>query len=978
MTGASIAAIGGGLTLLLTAATYAQQDFTWNGGGATDLWTNDANWLPGAPNFDLESGRLIFGSTGEEEQRPNNTAGQDWINIGGLLFNDTADAELTLTGLRSLSFDDGASITNDSTFLQTINNRIFGNGSDLTINAATGNLTFTLAINLRDADPEDAEDAGMRLTITGASDTTLTRTISGEGGTVFKNDTGVLTLSGFNTYDGGTTLNAGTIVLGNNRALGFGDSADLLVAGDGAISSNNDLRAIDNNIKIRGGVTLTFSGSNNLRLNGVISDLDEMISGSLNVNTATAADELNLQGDNTYTGGTTLTRGTIVLGHDNALGDDTDGMAILTLAGDDGRLKSDANDRTISNAIDTGSFNLSVVGATDLTLTGIISGTGGLTKGLSDEDKGTLTLTGVNTYTGLTTVNNGTLILQELASIGGAVDVNGGVFGGGGSMTGDLTNIAGTVAPGDGVGTLEVTGNYDQQADSTLAVEIDADTKVSDLLRIFSGGATLADDSTIDVSIVGDGYLPSGPNFKFTIIDADMPITDLGEGADISLASESVTIDLIRDTDFVSGSDTEYKLQVLRAADAYSSAAFGGNSTSIGKALDSLIFIADGAPSGRSADLLGQLDTLNSQDYNTAVRQLSPEPYNIAITESIDVAQAFTSAQVMYLAGRRAGLPSAPITAPAPRSGPRPGSLAMAVSNPAILPAAFWQEAEPQPLPTAAYRGSRWSNYFKVQGLFSDQDSSTNRTGYDATSVGLQAGVDYTFSPQLVVGLAFGYTFTDADLDGGLGEINDHTVRSGPYMSWTKGNTYVDSSLTFGYHFFDSTRNIPSLARVVQSDYEGIDATAYLGAGHHLEIAPQLFLTPTISLQYSYFDFDSFTESGGGGADLAVDERQSSSLRTRLGVNLSARLEWDWKLVPYLFLGWEHEFLEDDDIEATFASGGNPFLIDTGSRVSDSVIVGGGINARLRHDMSAFIRFENAIAADGDATTVAAGLSINF
>ena len=145
-----------------------------------------------------------------------------------------------------------------------------------------------------------------------------------------------------------------------------------------------------------------------------------------------------------------------------------------------------------------------------------------------------------------------------------------------------------------------------------------------------------------------------------------------------------------------------------------------------------------------------------------------------------DVAQAFTSAQVMYLAGRRAGLPSSAAPAPAPRSGPRPGSLAMAVSHPAILPAAFWQDAEAQPLPTAAYRGSRWSNYFKVQGLFSDQDSSANRTGYDATSVGLQAGVDYTFSPQLVVGLAFGYTYTDADLDAGLGEIEDHTVRSGP------------------------------------------------------------------------------------------------------------------------------------------------------------------------------------------------------
>ena len=295
---------------------------------------------------------------------------------------------------------------------------------------------------------------------------------------------------------------------------------------------------------------------------------------------------------------------------------------------------------------------------------------------------------------------------------------------------------------------------------------------------------------------------------------ADGGITDNGVG-DPTL--DSATVKLVNEIDA-----NTWALRLERSGDAYSAAASPGNNTSIGRALDSLIQIADGAPSGRSADLLGKLDTLNSQDYNTAVRQLSPEPYNIAITESIDVAQAFTSAQVMYLAGRRAGLPSAPITAPAPRSGPRPGSLAMAVSNPAILPAAFWQEAEPQPLPTAAYRGSRWSNYFKVQGLFSDQDSSTNRTGYDATSVGLQAGVDYTFSPQLVVGLAFGYTFTDADLDGGLGEINDHTVRSGPYMSWTKGNTYVDSSLTFGYHFFDSTRNIPSLARVVQSDYEGI------------------------------------------------------------------------------------------------------------------------------------------------------------
>ena len=113
--------------------------------------------------------------------------------------------------------------------------------------------------------------------------------------------------------------------------------------------------------------------------------------------------------------------------------------------------------------------------------------------------------------------------------------------------------------------------------------------------------------------------------------------------------------------------------------------------------------------------------------------------------------------------------------------------------------------------------------------------------------------------------------------------------------------------------------------------------------------------------------------AGVTGADRTVD-----SLRSRLGANISLKLDWDMDIVPYFFLGWEHEFFEDEDIEATFAAGGNPFTIDTGSPGKDSVFVGGGVNILLKHDVSAFVRYEGSFADDSTVSGIAAGISIAF
>lgn len=108
-----------------------------------------------------------------------------------------------------------------------------------------------------------------------------------------------------------------------------------------------------------------------------------------------------------------------------------------------------------------------------------ISGHGGLTK----QGIGTLVLSGNNTYSGPTLVNQGRLAVN--GSLQSTVAVNaGGVLGGNGRIGALVVNPGGVVAPGNSIGTLQVSSDVTFQPGSTYAVEVD--TTGSD--RLVSGG----------------------------------------------------------------------------------------------------------------------------------------------------------------------------------------------------------------------------------------------------------------------------------------------------------------------------------------------------------------------------------------------------------------------------------------------------------------------------------------------------------
>jgi autotransporter-associated beta strand repeat len=176
--------------------------------------------------------------------------------------------------------------------------------------------------------------------------TTYMGFISGTG-SLTQAGAGVLTLTGENTYTGGTTIAAGTLQIGNGEAAGS-------ITGD---VTNNGALVFDRSDVATYAGTITGTGS-----------LTQAGTGTL-----------VLTGANTYTGGTTIATGTLQIGN----------------GGTSGSVTGDITNNTalIFNRSDA------------VTYAGVISGTGSLTQA----GPGTLVLTGANTYTGGTTIATGTL-----------------------------------------------------------------------------------------------------------------------------------------------------------------------------------------------------------------------------------------------------------------------------------------------------------------------------------------------------------------------------------------------------------------------------------------------------------------------------------------------------------------------------------------------------------------------------------------
>ena len=215
---------------------------------------------------------------------------------------------------------------------------------------------------------------------------------------------GTLVLNNANTFGGGSgsiLLSNGTIVAGDNNALSTARITTTFATG--TLSANKDV-TLANNFSLNTDADLAVdTAGHQISLTGRIQANSGGGSAARLIKKGVGT--LTLSGNNTDAGGTVLNQGTLSVSSDSNLGDVNGGLTF-----DGGELKfGSAFDLSTSRAI-----NLSAGGGTidmagnESTIRRAISGSGGLTvKDSSNSANGTLTLEGMNDYTGATTIADG-------------------------------------------------------------------------------------------------------------------------------------------------------------------------------------------------------------------------------------------------------------------------------------------------------------------------------------------------------------------------------------------------------------------------------------------------------------------------------------------------------------------------------------------------------------------------------------------
>ncbi|NBP58692.1 hypothetical protein EBU71_19555, partial [bacterium] len=285
-----------------------------------------------------------------------------------------------------------------------------------------------------------------------ANQTLQTGVISGVGNLIKDTDSSsILTLSGTNTYSGGTTISAGTLKVNNATALGASSGAVSITSGavldlngitmtntnaltvngtgitnGGAVINSNSTAAtyaglltLGSASSIIGGTgTITLSNASTIAGSGFALILGGAQGGTVSsiIGTGTGtltkqdAGTWTLSGANTYSGATTISGGTLKISADNNLGTAPVSATAGQLTLNGGILNTTANFTLNSNrgiALGTSHGTINTDTSTTLTYGGIIAGSNNLSKSGS----GILILSGNSTYSGTTTISAGTLKL---------------------------------------------------------------------------------------------------------------------------------------------------------------------------------------------------------------------------------------------------------------------------------------------------------------------------------------------------------------------------------------------------------------------------------------------------------------------------------------------------------------------------------------------------------------------------------------
>ncbi len=770
-------------TLILSGANTYSGGTTLSAGILSVAADNSLGNASGALTF---NGGTLQATTGFTSSRNVNMTAAGTIDVTGTpltmsgIFSGTGT--LTKNGIGALalsaanSYTGGTTISAGVLYVSADNN--LGNSSGiLTFNGGELQATagFTSSRNVTMAGPGTIDVVVTPLTMSG---------IFSGAGALTKLGIGTLILSGANSYSGGTTVSAGTLQ-GTTTSL------------QGTINNNS---------------SVIFDQATSGTYSGVMSG-----TGAL---TKSGTGTLTLGGANTYSGGTTVSAG--------------------TLQGTTTSLQG-----TINN-------NSSVIfdQATAGTYSGAMSGTGTLMKC----GNGVLTFSGINTYIGMTSIQQGGLAVN--GAIGGPVFVSPSTSLRGTGSVGTVQNN-GAVIPGASIGTLIINGDYTQDPTASLIIEIDDSPVISDLLSI-TGTANL--DGILDLDPL-PGIYQAGTAYTF-----------------LQASTINGTFSQLIEThplDFVINYFTNFVQIYIPFTESVLPLPIDGLKGGA-KDIAKYLFSCSVRYSDELIAILRPLVKVSPKDFSAALLQLGPQQFG-----SLALSNLQNSTRVGQSMNRASDVYESYYLTPCYQS----------FKDPASAP--------------------DQSIWFNPIGYYYKQNEMQEQVSFNSKTYGFTTGFSTRLFDHLVVSAGTGYTHSSLDWYENNGNGHIQSVYLSPSMGYVGEYGYAGLVLLGSRSFYEVNRKIryPNFKNTAHSNHKSYDLLAGCRGSLKLKFPENfqknLFLLPTVNIDYLNIFESGYQESGAGAISLSVKNVHSSFLRPEVKFKLLK--EFNMHSVcssPNIYVGW--------------------------------------------------------------------------
>ncbi|MDQ2867296.1 MAG: autotransporter domain-containing protein [Verrucomicrobiota bacterium] len=936
-----VSAANGAFTFFNSATAGTSTTFTNNGGtvsgepGGKTVFHDTST----AGSATITNIGTTFGATGGlTEFLDTSTAGSatitnngngEFIRAGGsTVFHDTSTA-----GSATITNNGGIVVGADGGFTEFFDTST-GGSATITNNGATVSGAFGGFTKFHDtSSASSATITNNGGTVSGAgsgstkffdASTASSATINNNGPTVSGASIGVTDFNQSSTAGSATINNNGSTVSGSSG--GFTDFFNASTAGSATINNNGGTVSGGgggftdfHDTSAAGSATLIANGGTNGGGGGQILFLNDSTGGTARVevfgNGSLDISKHNLPG---VTIGSLQGTGNVFLGAEN-----------LTVGGNN-------LSTTFSGVIQDGGFG---------------GGTGG---SLTKIGTGTLALSGVNTYTGNTTVNGGEQDVDGSIASPNTFANPGGTLGGMGAIGGNVAN-SGIVSPGDNSpGTLTVNGNYTQNANGTLKIEIGGLAPAQhDLLQLPTGSAALT----------GTLQLVRLNNFMPVSGDRVTIITDGSGHSGIFSTVTSTFTGLIQPVPMYNETTDVYVL--FEQSATFQSQGLTPNQRAVGEDID------DSANDPRAAALVGFLGSEPLANLPADLDLIAPDElasiYEVGFSQAV-VQNNNLQHRMDDIRAGSTGFSSAGYQAPAVSS--KDGKDVIADKN---MPPVF-----------VAAPDNRWGVFVTGSGDFVNvDDHDFNAPGYDITTGNVLLGVDYRIGQHVALGIDGSYASSTVDLVN-RGRIDVDGGKAGVYgtvygFKILGADVHLDGALGGGWNNYDTNRTgLQGLPVRGSSDGTELNALIAYGGDYHFG---HLLVGSWSTVQYTNIDLNGFTETGSL-APLRYPDQSQDSFRSSTGLRIAYEAHCGHLIIrPEVRAGYQHESEERAyPITANFANGtGNTFTVFGPSIGRDSALVDAGVSVSCGDRYSAFVYYDGVLGRSNyDNHSVSGGIRVSF